>query len=82
MTAPLVWLVVGLVLVAAELASGEFVLLMLGGGALVAAGASLVLGTVGSALVFALAAISIGIGCPSSSSPGRYRSAHRSYTTS
>jgi membrane protein implicated in regulation of membrane protease activity len=62
MTAPMVWLVVGLVLVAAELASGEFVLLMLGGGALVAAGASLVLGTVGSALVFALASVLLLLG--------------------
>ena len=32
MTTPLLWLVVGLVLVAAELVSGTFVLLMLGGG--------------------------------------------------
>ena len=38
MTAALIWLIVGLVLVAAEVLSGEFVLLMLGGGALVAAG--------------------------------------------
>ena len=35
----MLWLVAGLVLVAAEVVSGEFVLLMLGGGALVAAGA-------------------------------------------
>ncbi len=33
-----VWLIIGLLLVAAEVVSGEFVLLMLGGSALVAAG--------------------------------------------
>jgi membrane protein implicated in regulation of membrane protease activity len=57
MTTPLLWLVVGLVLVAAELVSGEFVLLMLGGGALVAAGAALVVGPVASAVVFAIASV-------------------------
>jgi len=62
MTAPLVWLVVGLALVAAELVSGEFVLLMLGGGALVAAGSSLVLGATGSALVFAVASVVLLVG--------------------
>ena len=62
MTAPLVWLVVGLVLVAAELVSGEFVLLMLGGGALIAAGSSLVLGAAGSALVFAVASVVLLVG--------------------
>ncbi len=36
-----IWLAVGLVLIAAEVLSGEFVLLMLGGGALAAAGVSL-----------------------------------------
>jgi membrane protein implicated in regulation of membrane protease activity len=41
MTAALIWLIAGLVLVSAEVLSGEFVLLMLGGGALVAAGAAL-----------------------------------------
>ncbi|MDF3049512.1 MAG: hypothetical protein K0R87_1150, partial [Pseudonocardia sp.] len=41
MTAAALWLIAGLVLVAAEVVSGEFVLLMLGGGALVAAAASL-----------------------------------------
>lgn len=35
-----IWLILSLVLVAAEVLSGEFVLLMLGGGALAAAGAS------------------------------------------
>lgn len=36
-----IWLAVSLVLIAAEVLSGEFVLLMLGGGALAAAGVSL-----------------------------------------
>ena len=62
MTAPLVWLVLGLLLVAGELLSGEFVLLMLGGGALVAAGASLFVGTVASALVFAVASVLLLLG--------------------
>jgi membrane protein implicated in regulation of membrane protease activity len=62
MTAPLVWLVVGLVLVAAELLSGEFVLLMLGGGALVAAGAALVVGPTASAVVFGVASVLLLLG--------------------
>ncbi len=37
MTAAVIWLIAGLALIAAEVLSGEFVLLMLGGGALVAA---------------------------------------------
>ena len=41
MTPAVIWLIAGLVLIAAEVISGEFVLLMLGGGALVAAGVSL-----------------------------------------
>jgi membrane protein implicated in regulation of membrane protease activity len=41
MTPAVIWLIVGLVLIAAEVLSGEFVLLMLGSGALVAGGASL-----------------------------------------
>ncbi|MGI9001184.1 MAG: NfeD family protein [Pseudonocardia sp.] len=40
MTAVVIWLILGLVLIAAEVLSGEFVLLMLGGGALAAAGVS------------------------------------------
>src|SRR5580765_5290803 len=44
MTAALIWLVLGLGLVAAELLSGDFVLLMLGGGALAAAGVSMLVG--------------------------------------
>jgi len=62
MTAPLVWLVVGLVLVAAELVSGEFVLLMLGGGALVAAGASLFVGPALSAVIFGVASVLLLLG--------------------
>ncbi len=37
MTPAVIWLVVGLVLIAAEVLSGEFVLLMLGGAALIGA---------------------------------------------
>ena len=54
---------VGLVLVAAELVSGEFVLLMLGGGALVAAGAALLVGPVVSAVVFGVASVLLLLGC-------------------
>jgi membrane protein implicated in regulation of membrane protease activity len=39
MTAAVIWLIAGLALIAAEVLSGEFVLLMIGGGALAAAGA-------------------------------------------
>jgi membrane protein implicated in regulation of membrane protease activity len=44
MTAAVIWLIIGGLLVAAELLSGEFVLLMLGGGALAAGGVSLLVG--------------------------------------
>jgi membrane protein implicated in regulation of membrane protease activity len=44
MTAAVIWLIVGVLLVVAELLSGEFVLLMLGGGALAAGGVSLLVG--------------------------------------
>lgn len=44
MSAAVIWLIVALVLAAAEVLSGEFVLLMLGGGALFAAGASALFG--------------------------------------
>jgi membrane protein implicated in regulation of membrane protease activity len=40
----LIWLVVGVGLLATEVLSGEFVLVMLGGGALVAAGVTLLVG--------------------------------------
>jgi membrane protein implicated in regulation of membrane protease activity len=58
MSAGVIWLIVGLVLVAAEVLSGEFVLLMLGGGALAAAGVSFVVGgPVVGGVVFALASV-------------------------
>lgn len=44
MTPVVIWLIVGLVLIAAEVLSGEFVLLMLGGGALAAAGVTFLAG--------------------------------------
>jgi membrane protein implicated in regulation of membrane protease activity len=44
MTAAVIWLIAGLALIAAEVLSGEFVLLMIGGGALAAAGASALVG--------------------------------------
>ena len=40
MNPAVIWLIAGIVLIAAEVLSGEFVLLMLGGAALLAAGAS------------------------------------------
>lgn len=53
-----IWLAVGLALASAEVLSGEFVLLMLGGGALAAGlGALLGLGVVGSALVFVVVSV-------------------------
>lgn len=52
------WLVVGLLLLGAEVVTGTFVLLMLGGGALAAAGAAaLGAGVPGSAAVFALVSV-------------------------
>jgi membrane protein implicated in regulation of membrane protease activity len=58
MTAAVLWLVAGLVLLGTEVVTGTFVLLMLGGGALVAAGAALLgLGVAGSAAVFAVASV-------------------------
>jgi membrane protein implicated in regulation of membrane protease activity len=63
MTAAALWLIAGLVLVAAEVVSGEFVLLMLGGGALVAAAASLAgLGLAAGAGVFAVASVLLLLG--------------------
>lgn len=56
MTPAVIWLIVGLALILAEVLSGEFVLLMLGGGAFVAAGAvALGLGPVAGVVTFALA---------------------------
>ncbi|MBC8092032.1 MAG: NfeD family protein [Pseudonocardia sp.] len=58
MTPVVFWLIVGLALVAAEVLSGEFVLLMLGGGALAAAGVSLfVISPVAGVVTFALASL-------------------------
>lgn len=58
MTPALIWLLAGVVLVGAELVSGELFLLMLGGGALAAAGGAAVgLGWFGSAGVFALVSV-------------------------
>jgi membrane protein implicated in regulation of membrane protease activity len=58
MTAAVIWLILGLILVAAEVLSGDFVLLMLGGGALAAAGVSfLVAGPVVGAVAFAITSV-------------------------
>ena len=58
MTAAVIWLIAGLALISAEVLSGEFVLLMLGGGAFVAAVAALLgLPLLGSALVFGGASV-------------------------
>jgi membrane protein implicated in regulation of membrane protease activity len=58
MTAAVLWLVAGLVLLGAEVVTGTFVLLMLGAGAIVAAGSALLgLGVAGSAAVFAVASV-------------------------
>jgi membrane protein implicated in regulation of membrane protease activity len=58
MTAAVIWLIAALVLIAAEVLSGEFVLLMLGGGALAAAVASLLgAGPLLGALVFGGASV-------------------------
>ena len=57
MTPAAIWLVAGLVLIAAEVLSGEFVLLMLGGAALLAGGASLlVAGPIVGGAVFVVSA--------------------------
>lgn len=58
MGAGVIWLIAGIMLVAAEVLSGQFVLLMLGGGALLtASAAALGLGPVPGALVFAVASV-------------------------
>ncbi len=55
-----VWLVVGVLLVAAEVLSGDFVLLMLGAAALAAAGSSALLGSlVIDVAVFAVTAVGL-----------------------
>ncbi len=61
--APLIWLILGVVLVAAELVSGDFVLVMLGLAALGAAGVSaLGAGDVLTAAAFAVAALGLIVG--------------------
>jgi membrane protein implicated in regulation of membrane protease activity len=58
MTAAVIWLIAGVVLVVAEVLSGEFVLLMLGGGALAAGGVSLFVGgPVVGGVVFAVVSV-------------------------
>lgn len=58
MNPALIWLIVGLALILAEVLSGEFVLLMLGGGAFAAAAAvALGLGPVAGVATFALASV-------------------------
>lgn len=58
MTAAVIWLVLGVVLIVAEVLSGEFVLLMLGGGALAAAGVSFFVGgPVVGGVVFAVVSV-------------------------
>lgn len=60
MSPGLIWLLAGVVLVGAEAISGELFLLMLGGGALAAAGgAALGLGWLGSAVVFAVVSVAL-----------------------
>jgi membrane protein implicated in regulation of membrane protease activity len=60
MSPGLIWLLAGVVLVGVELVSGELFLLMLGGGALAAAGgAALGLDWFGSAVVFAVVSVAL-----------------------
>jgi membrane protein implicated in regulation of membrane protease activity len=61
--APIIWLILGLVLVGAEMLSGDFVLVMLGVGALGAAGAALATSSVViPAVVFAVVAVGLIVG--------------------
>jgi len=56
MTPALIWLIAGIVLIAAEVLSGDFVLLMLGLGALIGAGSAVITGNaVIDVIVFAVA---------------------------
>lgn len=60
MTPALIWLIVGIVLMAAEVVSGDLVLLMLGGGALVGAGSAAITGNpIIDVLVFAVASTAL-----------------------
>ncbi len=62
MGAALVWFVVALLLVAGEVVSGDFFLLMLAGGAVGASVAGLVVGPVLQALVFAVVSVGLVVG--------------------
>ncbi|EIE99100.1 NfeD family protein [Saccharomonospora glauca] len=60
MTAAIIWLIVGLVLVAAEVLSGDFVLVMLGIGALAGAGSAALSGNpIVDVLVFAVSSVAL-----------------------
>ncbi|EID56484.1 NfeD family protein [Saccharomonospora xinjiangensis] len=60
MTAAIIWLIVGLALVAAETLSGDFVLVMLGMGALAAAGSAALSGNpILDVLVFAISSVAL-----------------------
>lgn len=60
MSPALIWLLAGAVLVGAEMVSGELFMLMLGGGALAAAGGAVLgLGVLGSAVVFAVVSVAL-----------------------
>jgi membrane protein implicated in regulation of membrane protease activity len=60
MTAALIWLILGLVLIMAEVVSGDFVLIMLGVGALLGAGSAALTGnTYIDVAVFALTSIGL-----------------------
>ncbi len=62
--AAVVWLVVGILLVAAEMFVGELTLLMLGGGALITAGISFAADTsvVADAIIFAIVSVALMLG--------------------
>ncbi|OQO94749.1 NfeD family protein [Saccharomonospora piscinae] len=60
MTAAIIWLIVGVALVAAEVLSGDFVLVMLGIGALAAAGSAAISGNpIIDVLVFGVASVGL-----------------------
>lgn len=60
MTAALIWLIVGIVLVVAEVLSGDLVLLMLGGGALIGAASAAITGNaIIDVIVFAVSSVGL-----------------------
>jgi membrane protein implicated in regulation of membrane protease activity len=76
--AALVWLIIGVLLMSAEMLSGDFVLLMLGGSAVVAAGVAAVFSPLWiAAAVFAL----VSIGLVSIARPALKRRLHAGPTT-